>query len=79
MADLDKTPDGARGADADTVRRTKKKWVQTYVETYLGSLDKQTARFRYLFRRLVKMMGPAFWKMCWMRCETRTFRPSIMN
>ena len=57
LADLDKTPDGARGADADTVRRTMKKWVQTYVETYLGSLDKQTARFRYLFRRLVKMMG----------------------
>lgn len=31
------------------------KWVKQYVETFLGSLAEQTARFRYLFRRLTKM------------------------
>ena len=57
LAELDALPGGARGADEDTAQKTMKKWVKAYVETYLGSLEKQTARFRYLFRRLVRMMG----------------------
>lgn len=56
LAALDKAPGGARAASADEVKAALRESVRDYVETYLGSLDKQTARFRYLFRRLARQM-----------------------
>lgn len=57
LAELDKLDGGARAASDEQAQKAMKKWVKAYVETFLGGLGAQTARFRYLFRRLVKMMG----------------------
>lgn len=57
LAELDAQAGGARKADADAVQAALQKWVRRYVETFLGTLDEQTARFRYLFRRLTKMVA----------------------
>lgn len=40
----------------DTVHETAKKWTQMYIETVLGGLEQHTARFRHLFRRLVRTL-----------------------
>lgn len=56
LSELSDMPDGLHAVQPDTARQVMRRWVKQYVETYLGSLDKQTARFRYLFRRLVRMM-----------------------
>lgn len=47
-------PEG--NAEPAAVHAIAAKWTQRYVETALGGLEQHTARFRHLFRRLVRMM-----------------------
>lgn len=51
---LAKEPGGAAGADPKTAKRLLRQAVNDYVEHELGGLAEQTARFRVLFRRLVR-------------------------
>lgn len=45
---------GAAAADAQTVKRVCRAVVRRYVQEELGGLESKTARFRYLFQRLVR-------------------------
>lgn len=43
--------------DTDKIKQIMQDCIENYIKEYLGgSLEKQTARFRYLFKRLVKTM-----------------------
>ncbi len=49
---------GAKNATLEHAHQIMQKWIESYIQVYLGgNLEKQTARFKYLFRRLVKMIG----------------------
>ncbi len=54
IAQLAKEPEGAAGAQPRTVKKLLRAAVQTYIDETLGGLEDKTARFRVLFRRLVK-------------------------
>ncbi len=56
LAELDEERGGAGMATVERAKEVMQKWVKKYVEDFLGGLEGQTARFKYLFRRLVKMM-----------------------
>ncbi len=56
LAILDTQQGGAAAATKDAAFAVMKQVVQQYVEQQLGGLQNKTARFRYLFRRLVKSM-----------------------
>lgn len=47
---------GVQGASREDARRVMKTYVEQYIEEQLGGLESKPARFRYLFRRLVKTM-----------------------
>lgn len=51
---LGKQEGGAAAADGQTVRRVCRAAVRQYVQEELGGLETKTARFRYLFQRLVR-------------------------
>ena len=51
---LGKQEGGAAAADGQTVRRVCRAAVRRYVQEELGGLETKTARFRYLFQRLVR-------------------------
>lgn len=51
---LGKLEGGAAAADGQTVRRVCRAAVRQYVQEELGGLETKTARFRYLFQRLVR-------------------------
>ncbi|HIV96118.1 MAG TPA: PD-(D/E)XK nuclease family protein, partial [Candidatus Agathobaculum stercoravium] len=51
---LGKQEGGATAADGQTVRRVCRAAVRQYVQEELGGLETKTARFRYLFQRLVR-------------------------
>lgn len=55
--ELSEADGGLKAVNADYAHDIMQKWTEEYIKVYLGGdLQKQTARFRYLFRRLVKMM-----------------------
>lgn len=54
LGQLAKEPGGAVGAQPRTIKKLLRAAVQTYIEESLGGLEDKTARFRVLFRRLVK-------------------------
>ena len=54
LGQLAKQPDGVAGAQPRMVKSLLRAAVQTYIEQSLGGLEDKTARFRVLFRRLVK-------------------------
>ena len=54
LGQLAQQPGGAVGAQPRTVKQLLRAAVQTYIEESLGGLEDKTARFRVLFRRLVK-------------------------
>ena len=56
LAALEAREGGAAGAPADEVSRVMRSFVARYIEEQLGGLQNKPARFRYLFRRLVKTM-----------------------
>ena len=51
---LGKLEGGAAAADGQTVKRACRAAVRQYVQEELGGLETKTARFRYLFQRLVR-------------------------
>lgn len=51
---LGENPGGAAAATAEQAKRACREAVRAYVRDELGGLEGQTARFRYLFRRLTK-------------------------
>ena len=51
---LGKLEGGAAAADGQTVKRVCRAAVRQYVQEELGGLETKTARFRYLFQRLVR-------------------------
>ena len=51
---LGKCEGGAAHADQPTVRKACREAVRQYVAEELGGLENKTARFQYLFRRLVR-------------------------
>ncbi len=51
---LNRQEGGAAAADGQTVKRVCRAAVRQYVQEELGGLETKTARFRYLFRRLVR-------------------------
>ena len=51
---LGKVEGGAAAADGQTVKRVCRAAVRQYVQEELGGLETKTARFRYLFQRLVR-------------------------
>lgn len=53
---LHKEAGGAAQASATQAQKHMKKYVAQYVKEQLGGLENKPARFRYLFRRLVKTM-----------------------
>lgn len=52
---LESKQGGAVAADGDTIRAACRAVVQRYAEDVLGGMENKTARFRYIFRRLVTM------------------------
>lgn len=44
---------GCSDADASQIAR---RWVKEYIDSMLGGLESHSARFRYLFRRLVRLL-----------------------
>lgn len=56
LAELQTREGGAAGASAADAFSVMRKFVRRYVEESLGGLETKTARFRYLFQRLVKTM-----------------------
>ena len=54
LVELGAQQGGAGAAEADAIKRVCRTVVQRYVKEELGGLETKTARFRYLFRRLVK-------------------------
>ena len=51
---LGKCEGGAAHADQPTVRKACREAVRQYVAEELGGMENKTARFQYLFRRLVR-------------------------
>lgn len=56
LAALQGREGGAAGASDEEAFAIMRRYVRQYVEERLGGLENKTARFRYLFRRLVKTM-----------------------
>ncbi|MGE4549038.1 MAG: PD-(D/E)XK nuclease family protein [Intestinibacillus sp.] len=56
LAELAAREGGAAGVSEVDAFVVMRKFVRQYVEENLGGLENKTARFRYLFRRLVKTM-----------------------
>ncbi len=54
LGQLAKEPGGAVDAQPRTIKKLLRAAVQTYIDETLGGLEDKTARFRVLFRRLVK-------------------------
>lgn len=54
LQQLAQQPGGAVSAAPRTIKKLLRAAVQTYIEQTLGGLEDKTARFRALFRRLVK-------------------------
>lgn len=54
LGELNRQEGGAAAADGQTVKRVCRAAVRQYVQEELGGLETKTARFRYLFRRLVR-------------------------
>lgn len=44
---------GVKNLERETLKELIKKWVETYISEELGDLQEQTARFCYLFKRLL--------------------------
>lgn len=47
---------GAAGCPQEEATKIARRWVKEYVDSMLGGLESHTARFRYLFRRLVRLL-----------------------
>lgn len=47
---------GVKAAEKTDVQKIAQSYIERYIETMLGGLESKSARFRYLFKRLVKMM-----------------------
>ena len=47
---------GAAGCSDQDASKIAHRWVQEYIDSMLGGLESHSARFRYLFRRLVRLL-----------------------
>ena len=61
---LGKAEGGAAAADETAVKRACRAAVRQYVREELGGLENKTARFRYLFSRLVRTAEQVLRNVC---------------